>query len=51
MTNHNGLTDLYLMTEVLAKARTTEPLAEAPRTAKRIAMLSRRKHARQLGNR
>ena len=51
MANYNGLSDLYLMTEVLAKARTTEPLAEAPRTAKRIAMLARRKHARELGNR
>ena len=47
----NGLTELYLLTEVLSKARTTEPLTEAHRTAKRIAMFSRRKHARHLGNR
>jgi hypothetical protein len=50
MTYHNGHSD-FLLTEALSKARTPEPLAEAPRTAKRIAMLSRRKHARQLGNR
>jgi hypothetical protein len=49
VTTTSALTELYLLTEVLSKARTTEPLAEASRTAKRIAMNSRRKHARQTG--
>lgn len=49
MTANHGLNEL-LLTEVLSKARTTEPQTEAHRTAKRIAIFARRKHARQLGN-
>jgi hypothetical protein len=47
--NH-GLTDLYLINEALSRMRMSEPLAEAPRSAKRIALRARRKQARQLGN-
>lgn len=47
--NH-GLTDLYLINEALSRIRMSEPQAEAPRSAKRIALRARRKQARQLGN-
>jgi hypothetical protein len=47
--NH-GLTDLYLINEALSRMRVSEPQAEAPRSAKRIALRARRKQARRLGN-
>ncbi|WP_157545608.1 hypothetical protein [Hamadaea tsunoensis] len=50
MNQINGLTEMYLMNEALTRARMTEPQAEAPRTARRIAMKARRKQARTLGN-
>jgi hypothetical protein len=46
----HGLTGVYLMNEALTRARMPGPQAEAPRTAKRIAMKALRQQARQMGN-
>jgi hypothetical protein len=45
----NGIIEMYLMNEALTRARMPGPQAEAPRTAKRIAMKALRKQARQSG--
>lgn len=45
-----ALTDLYLNVDARAGARMFEPSAEAPRSAKRIALRARRKQTRELGN-
>jgi hypothetical protein len=45
----SGLTEMYLLNEALTRARMPEPQAEAPRTAKRVAMKALRKQARQMG--
>jgi hypothetical protein len=53
MTHPRCLNELLLESlgsEAQALARTPKPLTEAPRTARRIALSARRRHARQLGN-
>ena len=49
MNQHPGLGEMYLLNEALSWSRMPEPQAEAPRTAKRIAMKALRKQARQSG--
>jgi hypothetical protein len=44
-----GLSEMHLLNEALSRSRMPGPQAEAPRTAKRIAMKALRKQARQSG--
>ncbi|NUT22129.1 MAG: hypothetical protein HOV77_23380 [Hamadaea sp.] len=50
MNPNTGIVEMYLMDEALTRARMPGPQAEAPRTAKRIAMKALRKQARQSGS-
>ncbi|NUT35674.1 MAG: hypothetical protein HOV79_21680 [Hamadaea sp.] len=49
MNPNHGIVEMYLLNEALTRARMPEPQAEAPRTAKRIAMKALRQQARQTG--
>jgi len=49
MNQNPGLSEMYLLNEALSRSRMPGPQAEAPRTAKRIAMMALRKQARQAG--
>jgi hypothetical protein len=49
MNSNFGLSEMHLLNEALSRSRMPGPQAEAPRTAKRIAMKALRKQARQSG--
>ncbi|NUT35949.1 MAG: hypothetical protein HOV79_23080 [Hamadaea sp.] len=50
MSYPRAFNDLYVNVDSRVVARMFEPSAEAPRTAKRIALRARRKQTRELGN-
>jgi hypothetical protein len=49
VTYPRALTELFLQDEPRVMARSVNPTAAEPRTAKRIALKARRKQARDLG--